>query len=132
MAATPNNGAVTRLPWREHPALRKRSIFVTGAGGYIGSHTVLALLAAGYDVVALDNFSTSTPRAIAATEGLAQRLYGRSFVFVQADVRDVARVAGLLRQHSCDVAIHFAALKTSKESVEQPLTYYDNNLTGAI
>jgi UDP-glucose 4-epimerase len=114
------------------PALCKRRIFVTGAGGYIGSHTVLALLAAGYDVVALDNFSNSTPRAIAATETLAQRLYGRSFVFVQADVRDVARVAELLRQRCCDAAIHFAALKASKESVEQPLTYYDNNLTGAI
>lgn len=112
--------------------MREQCVFVTGAGGYIGSHTVLALLAAGYDVVALDNFSSSTPRTIAATEALAQRLYGRSFVFVQADVRDVARVAVLLRQHACDAAVHFAALKAPKESTEQPLTYYDNNVTGAI
>lgn len=113
-------------------SMSKRRILVAGAAGYIGCHTLVALIEAGYDVVAVDNFMTSSPKMIAATRALVKRLYGRSFSFIEAGLHDSGRIASVLRQYPCEAAIHFAALKAVAESVQQPLAYYENNVSGTL
>ena len=103
-------------------------ILVTGGMGYIGSHTVVELLAAGHDVVVIDNLSN----ARASVQERVHTIAGRPFTFVQADVRDRAGVEAVFAAHAIDAVIHFAGLKAVGESVEQPLRYYDNNLSGSI
>ena len=99
-------------------------ILVTGGAGYIGSHTILALLEAGYEVVAVDNYCNSSPESLRRVRELA----GRDFAVEQADCRDRAAVEALFRKHRIDAVIHFAALKAVGESVGKPLEYYANNL----
>jgi UDP-glucose 4-epimerase len=101
-------------------------VLLTGATGYIGSHTWLCLAAAGFSVVGVDNFVNSSPRVL---ERL-QRLLGATPVFEQADVCDAAAMAGIVQRHRIGAVIHFAALKAVGESVQQPLAYYRNNLAG--
>jgi len=96
--------------------------------GYIGSHTVVELLAAGHEVVALDNLSN----AKASVQQRVERIAGKPFTFVDADVRDRAAVQAVFAAHRIDAVIHFAGLKAVGESVEQPLRYYDNNVTGSL
>ncbi|WP_332854332.1 UDP-glucose 4-epimerase GalE [Duganella sp. S19_KUP01_CR8] len=103
-------------------------ILVTGGMGYIGSHTVVELLAAGHEVVALDNLSN----AQASVQQRVERIAGKPFTFVDADVRDRAAVEAVFAAHRIDSVIHFAGLKAVGESVEQPLRYYDNNVTGSL
>jgi UDP-glucose 4-epimerase len=103
-------------------------ILVTGGAGYIGSHTVLELLAAGYDVVVLDSLVNSSARAIERLEELCDR----RIPLVVGDVRDVGLLTTLFREQPVDAVIHFAGLKAVGESVAQPLGYYDANLAGAI
>ena len=103
-------------------------ILVTGGMGYIGSHTVVELLAAGHDVVVLDNLSN----ARASVHERVCRIAGRAFTFVEADVRERAAVEAVFAAHAIDAVIHFAGLKAVGESVEQPLRYYDNNITGSL
>ncbi len=103
-------------------------LLVTGGAGYIGSHTALALLEAGHEVVSLDNYSNSSPRALQRV----QRIAGRSLTAVEGDVRDAALLARLLAQQRLDGVIHFAALKAVGESVAKPLAYYDNNVAGTL
>lgn len=104
-------------------------ILVTGGAGYIGSHTCLALLRAGHDVVVLDDFSNASPLALERVECLA----GRSLrALVEGDVRDRAVLETLFSRHPVDAVIHFAAKKAVGESVRIPLAYYDNNLGGLI
>jgi UDP-glucose 4-epimerase len=103
-------------------------VLVTGAAGYIGTHTLVELLAAGHDAVCVDNFCNSAPRAIERVEQIA----GRKVVFEQLDVRDGAALDRLLARHPVDSVIHFAALKAVGESVAQPLAYYDNNVGGSL
>ncbi|MES2159789.1 MAG: UDP-glucose 4-epimerase GalE [Pseudomonadota bacterium] len=103
-------------------------ILVTGGMGYIGSHTVVELLAAGHEVVALDNLSN----AKASVQQRVERIAGKPFTLVEADVRDRAAVAAVFAAHRIDTVIHFAGLKAVGESVEQPLRYYDNNVTGSL
>ena len=103
-------------------------ILVTGGAGYIGSHTVLELLAAGFDVVVLDSLVNASARAVERVEELA----GHSIPLVVGDVRDAALLATLFREQPVDAVIHFAGLKAVGESVAQPLGYYDANLAGAI
>jgi len=102
------------------------SILVTGGAGYIGSHTCVELLLAGHEVVVLDNFSNSHPEALRRVEQIA----GRKLRLVEGDIRDQATIEATLRQHVCTAVIHFAGLKAVGESVERPLTYYDNNVVG--
>ena len=102
-------------------------ILLTGATGYIGSHTWLALLAAGFDVVGLDNFSNSSPQVLDRVE----RLSGRTPRFVRADVCDATALESLFGSQRIDAVVHFAAFKAVGESTERPLTYYANNL-GAL
>ena len=101
-------------------------ILVTGGAGYIGSHTCLELLAAGYEVVVYDNFSNSNPESL----DRVARISGRPPTVVQGDVRDKALLEQTLRQHQCTSVIHFAGLKAVGESVEKPLEYYDHNVIG--
>lgn len=104
-------------------------ILVTGAAGYIGTHTCVALLAAGHQVVAVDNYSNSRPAALSRVEEIAGRGLLARF---EADVRERARIADVLRAFGVDAVIHFAALKAVGESVADPLRYYDNNAGGTV
>jgi len=102
-------------------------ILVTGGAGYIGSHTCVALLAAGEAVVVFDNFSNSSPLALKRVEQIA----GKSLIVVEGDVRDQDAVEKVLAQHGCTAVIHFAGLKSVQDSVAQPLEYYDQNVIGS-
>jgi UDP-glucose 4-epimerase len=103
-------------------------ILVTGAAGYIGSHTCLELLNAGYEVVALDNFSNSKAESLRRVE----RLAGRAVALVEGDVRNRVVLREVFSAHRIDAVIHFAGLKAVGESVEKPLVYYDNNVGGSV
>ena len=103
-----------------------RRILVTGGLGYIGSHTCIQLMKAGYDVVCFDNLSNSK-RSVLDRIALATK---RKPEFFEGDIRDVDDVKTVLLSHSIDAVIHFAGLKAVGESVAQPLMYYDNNVTG--
>ncbi|MFO1217381.1 MAG: UDP-glucose 4-epimerase GalE [Burkholderiaceae bacterium] len=103
-------------------------ILLTGATGYIGSHTWLALHEAGHEVVGLDNFANSSPRVL---ERL-QQLTDVSPVFEQVDVTDRAELDGVFARQRIDAVVHFAAHKAVGESVARPLEYYRNNLGGLI
>lgn len=103
-------------------------ILLTGATGYIASHTWLALAAAGFDVVGVDNFSNSSPLVL---DRLAE-LGGFQPVFVEADVTDKAAMDKIFDQHAIDAVVHFAAFKAVGESTRIPLAYYRNNLGGLV
>ena len=106
----------------------KTTILLTGATGYIASHTWLALWAAGFEVVGVDDFSNSSPQVLQRL----QTLGGRTPVFEKADVCDAAAMAALFQRHHIDATVHFAALKAVGESTAQPLAYYANNLGGLL
>ena len=105
-----------------------QTILVTGGAGYIGSHTCVELLDAGYDLVVIDNFSNSKP---AVLERIG-RISGRAPSFAEVDIRDRGALRDVFREHQIDAVIHFAGLKAVGESVAQPLRYYDNNLSGSV
>ena len=106
----------------------KATVLLTGATGYIGSHTWLALLDAGYGVVGVDDFSNSSPEVL----NRLQRLTGARPLFERASVRDPAAMEDILGRHRIDAAVHFAAYKAVGESVAKPLAYYANNLGGLV
>ncbi|MYN05038.1 UDP-glucose 4-epimerase GalE [Pseudoduganella sp. DS3] len=103
-------------------------ILVTGGLGYIGSHTVVELMAAGHEVVVVDNLSN----ADISVRQRVQRITGRDFLFQQADIRNRDAMQALFAIHKVDAVIHFAGLKAVGESVAQPLRYYDNNVGGSV
>ena len=103
-------------------------ILLTGATGYIGSHTWLELLQAGQRVIGIDNFINSSPLALARIEALA----GQKLEFVEGDVCNKAFLESVFKQYPIKGVIHFAALKAVGESVAQPLRYYQNNLAGLL
>ena len=103
-------------------------ILVTGGAGFIGSHTCVELLNAGYNVVIVDNMNNAHPRALDAI----RRITGRDFAFYQTDIRDRAALEDIFARESIDAVIHFAGHKAVGESVAKPLMYYDNNLCGFI
>ena len=103
-------------------------ILLTGAAGFIGSHTWLALLAAGYRVIGVDNFANSSPEVLVRLRTLS----GTEPEFVRADVCDAAAVASLFEGERIDAAVHFAAFKAVGESSARPLAYYANNLGGLL
>lgn len=104
-----------------------KSVLVTGGAGYIGTHTMVELLASGYDVVCLDNFSNSSPEAIKRVEKIA----GKRVTTVIGDVRD-REVMSRVFKRPIDGVIHFAALKAVGESVARPVDYYGNNVGGTL
>lgn len=105
------------------------SILVTGGAGYIGTHTCVELLAAGYDVVVVDNLCNAKESAIERVEEIAGRKLAG---FYRADVRDRVAMRDVFKNHVIDAVIHFAALKAVGESVAKPLMYYENNIAGTV
>ena len=104
------------------------AVLLTGAAGYIATHTWLALQAAGYNVVGVDNFSNSSPAVLQRL----QRISGHAPVFERADVCDSAAMEAIFQRHRISAAIHFAAHKAVGESTRQPLAYYANNIGGLL
>ncbi|MBU5336540.1 UDP-glucose 4-epimerase GalE [Intestinibacter bartlettii] len=104
------------------------NILVTGGAGYIGSHTAIELINAGYEVVIVDNLCNSNPVVI----DRIQEITGKSVKFYEIDTRDSKKLRVVFEENKIDAVIHFAALKAVGESVEKPLEYYDNNLTNTI
>lgn len=104
------------------------SILVTGGAGYIGSHTCVELLNAGYDIVVLDNFSNSKKEVL----NRITELTGKHFPFYKIDIRDSEQMAKMFQQENIEAVIHFAGLKAVGESCEKPLEYYDNNVSGTV
>jgi UDP-glucose 4-epimerase len=109
-------------------AARMPTILLTGAAGYIASHTWLALQAAGFAVVGVDDFSNSNPEVL----NRLQRLGGLAPVFERASVCDAAAMQGIFSRHAIDAVVHFAAFKAVGESTAQPLAYYRNNIGGLV
>ena len=104
-------------------------VLVTGGAGYIGSHTCIELMAAGHQVVVVDNLCNSKRESLTRVE----RIAGQTLqAFVQADVRDRVAMRAVFAAHDIDAVIHFAGLKAVGESVAKPLEYYDNNVSGTV
>ena len=103
-------------------------ILVTGGAGYIGSHTCVALLQNGYDIVVVDNLDNSSAESLARV----RKICGRDFPFYQIDVCDVDRLDDVFARHPIDAVVHFAGLKAVGESVAKPLRYYRNNLDSTM
>jgi UDP-glucose 4-epimerase len=106
----------------------KQTILVTGGAGYIGSHTVIQLLNAGFNVVVLDNLCNSNIEVISRIKKIA----GIGPDFVEADIRDRDRLQNIFASYPIDAVIHFAGLKAVGESEIDPLRYYDNNVLGSV
>ena len=103
-------------------------ILVTGGAGYIGSHTALALLNAGHEVVIIDNLSNASEESIKRVEQLSQK----SLTFIKADILDEEAMTYAFMRNNISAAIHFAGLKAVGESVQKPLDYYHNNVQGTM
>lgn len=104
------------------------AILVTGGAGYIGSHTVIELQNAGYDVVVLDNLSNSNPVSLERVE----KITGKKVPFYKADILDRDALNEIFEKESIDSCIHFAGLKAVGESVTKPWEYYENNIAGTL
>ncbi|WP_348921679.1 UDP-glucose 4-epimerase GalE [Enterococcus rotai] len=105
-----------------------KNILVTGGAGYIGSHAILDLIANNYNVVIADNFSNSSPLVIKKLEELS----GKTLPFFDVDIRDKNKLTNIFSTFNFDGVINFAGLKAVGESVEEPLSYYNNNVCGMI
>lgn len=105
-----------------------KTILVTGGSGYIGSHTVLQLLEANYQVIVLDNFSNSSPESLKRVAELT----GKTPIMVEGDIRDSACLDAVFNEHDIHAVIHFAGLKAVGESVAKPALYYENNVYGTL
>ncbi|HEY9190985.1 MAG TPA: UDP-glucose 4-epimerase GalE [Sulfurovum sp.] len=103
-------------------------ILVTGGAGYIGSHTCILLLEAGYEVIVFDNFSNASKESIKRVEKIA----GKPITVIEGDIRHREDLDKIFDAYKIDAVIHFAGLKAVGESVEEPLNYYDNNIHGTI
>lgn len=103
-------------------------ILVTGGAGYIGSHTCVELLQAGHDITVFDNFSNSHPESLERV----RRITGKSLRSIRGDIRDREALVSALRESGAHSVVHFAGLKAVGESVQQPLSYYDNNVLGSL
>ncbi|NDL00447.1 UDP-glucose 4-epimerase GalE [Photorhabdus bodei] len=101
---------------------------ITGGAGYIGSHTVLALLEKGADVVVIDNLCNSSPESLRRVE----KLTGKSVKFYQGDILDLHLLNQIFQENKIESVIHFAGLKAVGESTRKPLEYYQNNVTGTL
>ena len=103
-------------------------ILVTGAAGYIGSHTLIELSHVNYDFIVYDNLSNSSQESLKRVE----KIIGRSIIFVNGDIRDIDKLKKIFSNYNIDSVIHFAGLKAVGESVEKPIEYYDNNVVGTL
>ncbi|RTK99946.1 MAG: UDP-glucose 4-epimerase GalE [Proteobacteria bacterium] len=105
-----------------------QTILVTGGAGYIGSHTVIELLAQDYRVIIVDNFCNSSPKVLERIE----KISGKSVVFYEADISNQDALENIFINNNIDAVIHFAALKAVGESVQKPALYYENNVSGSM
>lgn len=103
-------------------------ILVTGGAGYIGSHTCVELLNAGYDIVVLDNLSNASEKSLE----VIKRLTGKDFPFYKVDLLDYEATERVFAENKIDSVIHFAGLKAVGESTQIPIRYYHNNITGTL
>jgi len=104
------------------------SILVSGGAGYIGSHTCVELLEAGYDIVVVDNLSNSCEESLRRVE----KITGKSVVFYEGDIRDKKILQKIFEENKIDSVINFAGLKAVGESCAKPLEYYENNIEGLL
>ena len=104
------------------------AILVTGGAGYIGSHTCVELLSAGYEIIVVDNFSNSKPESLKRVKEIT----GKDLTFYEVDLLDRSGLDEVFANHSIEAVIHFAGLKAVGESVSIPLHYYHNNITGTL
>ncbi len=104
------------------------TVLVTGGAGYIGSHTCVELLQAGYDIIIVDNYVNSKPEVLIRIRELTNKDFG----FYECDLRDKAGMEKIFRENHIDGVIHFAGLKAVGESCKKPLEYFDNNVSGTI
>lgn len=103
-------------------------VLVTGGAGFIGSHTCVELLDAGYEIVVVDNFCNSKPEMI----DKIKQITGKDFKFYEADLLDRDKVEQIFKENKIDSVIHFAGLKAVGESVEKPMEYYHNNIGSTL
>ena len=103
-------------------------ILVTGGAGYIGSHTCILLIEAGYDVIVFDNFSNASKESIKRVE----KIVGKEIILIEGVIRNRNDLHSVFNSYKIDAVIHFAGLKAVGESVAEPLKYYDNNIYGTI
>ena len=106
----------------------KMAILVTGGAGFIGSHTVVELQDAGYDVVVVDNLCNASEKALSRVE----KITGKPVTFYKADILDRETLNKIFDQEKIDSCIHFAGLKSVGESVQKPWEYYENNIAGTL
>lgn len=104
------------------------AVLVTGGAGFIGSHTAVELLEAGREIVIMDNFSNSKPNALEAI----RKITGKDFKFYEADYTDRKALEKVFEENKIDSVINFAGFKAVGESVEKPIEYYTNNVSGAL
>lgn len=104
------------------------SVLVTGGAGYIGSHTLIEMINAGYDVVVVDNLSNSKTESLKR----AEKIVGKPIKFYENDVRDEDALRKIFKENNIECVIHFAGLKAVGESCEMPIEYYDNNIGSTI
>ncbi|MGG3467831.1 UDP-glucose 4-epimerase GalE [Neobacillus pocheonensis] len=104
------------------------AILVTGGAGYIGSHTSVELLNAGYEIIIVDNLANSKPESL----NRVKELTNKNFMFYQLDLLDKQELEDVFSNHQIEAVIHFAGLKAVGESVSIPLHYYHNNITGTL
>ena len=107
---------------------QSKKILVTGGAGYIGSHTLIELIAAGFTPVVYDNLSNSSQTSLARV----QQIVGQSIEFIEGDILDTQLLAKTFAAHDFTAVIHFAGLKAVGESVAKPLWYYQNNVAGTL
>ncbi|MBO5327116.1 MAG: UDP-glucose 4-epimerase GalE [Clostridia bacterium] len=103
-------------------------VLLTGGAGYIGSHTIVEMYAAGHEVVVVDNFSNSSPRVMERVEEIT----GKKVPLYEADVADEAALDRIFSEHRIDAVVHFAGYKAVGESVRMPLAYYANNIDSTL
>ncbi len=103
-------------------------VLVTGGAGYIGSHTIVELLNCGHEVIAFDNFYNSKPESL----NRVKKITGKDFKFYEADMLDKSALTKIFDENEIDAVIHFAGLKAVGESVQKPVMYYHNNITGTL
>lgn len=104
------------------------SVLVTGGAGYIGSHTVIELLEVGEDIIIVDNFSNSKPEML----DKIREISSKDFKFYEVDLLDKEKLEQVFKENNIDSVIHFAGLKAVGESVQKPIEYYHNNITGTL
>lgn len=105
-----------------------KNILVTGGAGFIGSHTCVELLESGYNIIIMDNFSNSKPEAL----NRIKKITNKDFLFYNTDMNDFNGVCNIFEENEIDAVIHFAGFKAVGESVQKPIDYYSNNITGTL